>query len=89
MAGESIMAVTYGLEVKPENDPYIEISEAVNSISAAVVPGAFLVDSVPALKYVPEWMPGAGFQKKAREWKTVILKMLEIPFAASKSIIVS
>ena len=83
------MAVTYGLEVLPENDPYIEVSEAVNSISTAVVPGAFLVDSIPVLKYVPEWMPGAGFKKKAKEWKVVIRKMLEIPFAAAKSRVVS
>lgn len=31
----------------------------------------FLVDMVPNLKHIPEWMPGASFQKLARESKLV------------------
>ncbi|KAH9478027.1 Cytochrome P450 monooxygenase 98 [Psilocybe cubensis] len=85
MAGETIMSVAYGLEVKPKDDPYIRTAEqGVHPLVAAGVPGAFLVDVLPFLKYVPEWMPGAGFQTKAREWKKLALNMVEIPFAAAK-----
>ena len=56
---------------------------------AAVAPGAFLVDSIPLLKYVPSWMPGAGFKRKAEEWNSWAKNMMEIPFMAAQSAIVS
>ncbi|KAF8884723.1 cytochrome P450 [Gymnopilus junonius] len=85
MAGETIMSVAYGLEVLPKNDPYIKTAEqGVHPLVAAAVPGAFLVDILPILKYVPEWMPGAGFQKKAKEWKKLARTMIDVPFAAAK-----
>lgn len=85
MTGETIISVTYGLNVQAESDPYLEVAErAVEGFSIAAVPGTFLVDSVPILKYVPEWLPGAGFQKKAREWKNDTLKMVQAPFSAAK-----
>lgn len=37
----------------------------------AAVPGKWVVDMVPWLKYVPEWMPGASFHSKARYWKNL------------------
>lgn len=90
MSGETIMSIAYGLQVKPANDPYIKTAEqGVHPLVAAAVPGAFLVDVLPFLKYVPEWVPGAGFQKKAREWKKLARAMIEVPFAAAKENIVS
>ena len=83
------MSVAYGLEVKPKNDPYIKTAEqGVHPLVAAGVPGAFLVDVLPILKYVPEWMPGAGFQKKAKEWRKLARTMIELPFSAAKRNIV-
>ncbi|KAF8874938.1 cytochrome P450 [Infundibulicybe gibba] len=66
----TIMDVTYGIKVKEKNDPYVETVEtSLEGIVAAGVPGAFLVDFMPILKYVPEWMPGAGFKRKAAHWR--------------------
>lgn len=46
MAGEIIMAVTYGIDVLPSNDPYVTLAhEAVRTFSIAAVPGAYLVVS--------------------------------------------
>ena len=90
MAGETILAIAYGLQVQPENDPYIAIAERSNrSIDEAGKPGAFLVDSLPILKHVPEWMPGAGFQKKIKQWRSFAHAMFTMPFDAAKSKIVS
>ena len=48
MAGETIISVTYGLPIKPTNDPYIEIAEkAVHQLALVVVPGKYLVDTLP------------------------------------------
>lgn len=76
------LSLAYGLDIREDNDPYLNLSEeAVKSIGEAAVPGAFLVDVIPALKYVPEFFPGAGFKKKARIWKGMQEGMREIPYA--------
>jgi len=80
-----MMDVTYGIGVHSSDDPYIHIAkDAMHGMSVASVPGAFLVDTIPALKYVPEWVPGAGFQRKAREWRKVTRDLMEVPFAEAK-----
>jgi hypothetical protein len=87
MSGEVIVAITYGLDVQPDNDPYIDTSEeAVHMLLTTL--GSNLVDVLPILKHVPEWMPGAGFQTRAREAKRVAHKMLENPFKVAKDRIV-
>ncbi|KAJ6580679.1 cytochrome P450 [Mycena capillaripes] len=85
MAGALMMDVTYGIDVHSSDDPYIHIAKnAMHGLSVASIPGAFLVDTIPALKYVPEWVPGAGFQRKAREWRKVTRDLMEVPFAEAK-----
>jgi len=37
----------------------------LDGMGKAASPGAFLVDFIPILKHVPEWVPGASFQKKS------------------------
>jgi len=41
------------------------------------------------VKYVPEWFPGASFQKKAREWRVPVRNMLNQPYEAAKEKYVS
>lgn len=89
MAGETILSIAYGIEIQQENDPYLAVSEAgVLPLVIAGVPGAFLVDFIPLLKYVPAWFPGASFQRKAREWRKLARKMIEMPYAQAKKDIV-
>lgn len=89
MSGEVIMYITYGIEVQPQDDSYITTAEqALRSLSAAAIPGRFIVDSVPAFKYVPAWMPFAGFQRKAKEWKELASAMIHSPYEAIKDNIV-
>jgi len=85
MAGETVLSIAYGLNIQPKNDPYIKTAErGVVRLLEAIVPGAFLVDAIPALKYVPSWMPFAGFKRKAREWRKLAIAMLNVPFEAAK-----
>ncbi|KAJ6562700.1 cytochrome P450 [Mycena vulgaris] len=89
MAGALIMNVTYGIDVRSCDDPYINLAEEVmHGASVAIVPGSFLVDTIPALKYVPSWFPGAGFKRKASRWRKVTHELLEAPFAEAKRNIV-
>ncbi|KNZ75064.1 O-methylsterigmatocystin oxidoreductase [Termitomyces sp. J132] len=82
LTGTIIMSVTYGIDVLPENDPYIAIAEtAMHGMSEATIPGRFLVDFIPLLKYVPAWMPGVDFQRKAKAWRDCTMQLVENPFA--------
>ena len=51
--------------------------------------GTYLVDYIPILKYVPSWMPGASFKRKAHEWRRLSREMLESQFETVKLKMVS
>ncbi|KAF8996400.1 hypothetical protein BDZ89DRAFT_1133811 [Hymenopellis radicata] len=40
----------------------------------------FAVNIIPLLGFLPEWLPGAGFQGKAKAWTAMVLK----PFTYTK-----
>ncbi|KAJ7065515.1 cytochrome P450, partial [Mycena amicta] len=85
MAGRLIMDIAYGIKVRAEADPYIDmIEEAMHGLSVASMPGAFLVDTFPVLKYVPSWFPGAGFKRRAARWRKVTLDAVETPFEETR-----
>jgi len=81
MAGSLILNVAYGIDVRSAEDPYLKlVEESLEVLDKAAAPGAFLVDTLPILKYVPEWFPGAGFKIKAKEWRKVTMAALVTPF---------
>jgi hypothetical protein len=41
------------------------------------------------LKHIPLWFPGAGFKRKAVEWKKLVLRMVDPPFLRAKCAMVS
>ncbi|KAF8199316.1 cytochrome P450 [Mycena galopus ATCC 62051] len=85
MVGEVIISAVYGIDTLPVNDPYIALVEdAMKSFSDAMVPGRFLVDSIPILKYVPEWFPGADFKRIAREGRKLAEAVRDVPFSETK-----
>jgi hypothetical protein len=85
MSGEVIISIAYGLDVLTKDDPYIAAAEkGIYPLVVAAIPGTFLVDTFPWLKYVPSWMPFAGFQRKAKEWRELTMTMIEKPFEAGK-----
>ncbi|KAK1227701.1 hypothetical protein PQX77_009289 [Marasmius sp. AFHP31] len=64
-AAKIILSIAYGIEVLPENDPYVALAEeGVRILGTAQRPGAYLVESIPLLKYVPEWFPGAAWKRR-------------------------
>ncbi|TFK20074.1 cytochrome P450 [Coprinopsis marcescibilis] len=81
MVGAVTITIAYGLPIQARNDPYIEIAEqSLIGLAAGAAPGAFLVDSLPILKHVPAWFPGADFQRKAAVWREWTKKMVQVPF---------
>ena len=87
--GSTTLSMTYSITVRPYNDPYIEIAEeAIGAAGELVVPGAFLVDIIPILKYVPKWFPGAKFQSKAAALRKHAALMRNTTFAATEELMV-
>ncbi|KIJ35822.1 hypothetical protein M422DRAFT_261774 [Sphaerobolus stellatus SS14] len=86
VAGAIIMEVTYGIHIKPEDDPYIiNADEASRGIGEAGVPGSFMVDRLPWLRHLPDWLPGMAFKEKARKWHKITTDMKELPYQYAKA----
>lgn len=102
--------MTYGIDIALRDDALVAVAEkAMDSLSPAVVPGAFLVDVIPArehsihyttphfsilttrcaVKYVPSWMPGAGFKRKALLWSEDPKALVETAYGRVKRDMVS
>ena len=89
LVGSTTLSATYGINVRPYDDPYIAIAEeAVGAMVELVTAGAFLVDIFPILKYVPSWFPGAKFQKKAAMMRGHSERMRNATFAETKKLMV-
>ncbi|KAJ4496923.1 cytochrome P450 [Lentinula lateritia] len=83
-AAAFIMDITYGLKGE-EAEPYLPMGmAAVKSMGIGGTPGAFYVDQIPILKHIPEWFPGADFQRKAREWSDLRMNMTKSIFNVTK-----
>ncbi|KIM78610.1 hypothetical protein PILCRDRAFT_98340 [Piloderma croceum F 1598] len=84
-AAAIVLKIAYGHIVADEGDSYVALAEAAMRTSAhAGFFGTYLVDYIPILKYVPSWMPGASFKRKAREWRRLSREMLESQFEIVK-----
>ncbi|EIN04665.1 cytochrome P450 [Punctularia strigosozonata HHB-11173 SS5] len=83
-----IFKVAYGIDVRDENNKFmLKIKEALEGFAEAGVPGTFLVDRLPILKYVPDWFPGAAFKRKAKIWRKQAEEMWGAPFEEAKKLI--
>jgi len=90
LSAESVLAAAYGFEVESKFNKYISLAAAaVDPLAEAMLPGTFLVDMLPVLKYIPEWFPGASFKRKAKQWRLKTLELRDRPFEDMKRKLVS
>ncbi|KAJ2912893.1 hypothetical protein MD484_g7522, partial [Candolleomyces efflorescens] len=83
--GTVIMRTAYGFDDIRQNHSLIHIAERlILEFSEASVPGRYLVNYFPILKYVPSWFPGAGFQTRFKEIAQMSFKSLYPPFEEAK-----
>lgn len=67
--------------MKENNDPFVDLANrAMDQFSRSTATGAFMVDIIPSLAKVPEWFPGAGFKRMAREWHATLEEMASAPY---------
>ncbi|KAI6098628.1 cytochrome P450 [Pisolithus croceorrhizus] len=85
-AGAIILRISYGYRTQEGHDPLVDLAEkALDGFSRATSVGAFMVDRIPVLAYIPEWFPGAGFKRRAREWHADLQNMINQSFEFAKS----
>ncbi|KAJ7075379.1 putative monooxygenase [Mycena belliarum] len=83
--GTIIIQVTYGHYLKDENDPFLTMPlTAMDNFSKSTAPGAWLVDFIPQLQYMPVWMPGASFLSTAAKWRQIVWDTTWQPYLWSK-----
>ncbi|KAK8103562.1 cytochrome P450 [Apiospora kogelbergensis] len=82
-AGAIILKVAYGYEIEPhKEDPLVKlVDNAMDQFSKAMIPGAWMVDMIPMLRHLPDWMPGTGFKQTAKLWKATLIDTVEKPKA--------
>jgi cytochrome P450 len=82
-AGAIILKIGYGYTIEPHGrDPLVDLAdEGLDQFSKACTPGVWMVDIIPALKYLPDWLPGTGFKRTARHWKATLHAIADKPFA--------
>ncbi|KAF5722024.1 oxidoreductase [Fusarium mundagurra] len=85
-AGSVILKIAYGYTAEPfKEDILIKMAgQAMDDVTAAGVPGAFLVDILPLLRYVPGWVPGTNFKRLAKKWSSELDDLAEKPYAFVK-----
>ncbi|KAK7060428.1 hypothetical protein VNI00_001193 [Paramarasmius palmivorus] len=85
-AGRIVISVTYGLSAKTPDDLYItEAEECLGIVTRGSMPGAFMVDLIPALRHLPSWFPGVTFHKAGKEGREKIQRLVTRPFNYVKS----
>jgi cytochrome P450 len=81
MNGQVILSAAYGINVLPENDPYVAESETmVQAFVFGSTQEAALLDAIPWLIKMPSWLPVSRFKRYAREWYPLVISALKTPF---------
>ncbi|KAF9072873.1 cytochrome P450 [Rhodocollybia butyracea] len=79
-----IFELSHGHIVQDEDDPLLKMAKQVdNDYSELVIPGNFLVDVFPFLRYVPEWT-GVKFKRKAAQFRQTITEAVDWPYQQVK-----
>lgn len=74
------MSTVYNYEISGKGDNFVKAAEAaIERLAEATFAGAALVNIFPFLRHLPEWLPGCGFKKFARETKVHTDAMLNEP----------
>ncbi|KAI0764601.1 O-methylsterigmatocystin oxidoreductase [Trametes elegans] len=85
--GYTIMDVVYGVRISEESSSLLHVAENASSVfSEIVVPGRFLVQALPFLKYLPTWLPGIGFKRLAALWYDDVQALRTVPYDISEAV---
>ncbi|KAK7458752.1 hypothetical protein VKT23_009754 [Stygiomarasmius scandens] len=80
--GAILLRLSHGYITRTDgHDPVINrIEVAAKDFYHATKPGTWFVDIFPWLKYVPDWLPGAGFKRIGAKYKKTNDEQTDIPY---------
>lgn len=86
LPGSTIIRVTYGPRTAKEVENYVRLAErALDSARKALVPGAFIAEFIPLLRYIPGYIPGGQARRFADEYGPAVQAMRDKPFDEVKA----
>ncbi|KAG5350846.1 hypothetical protein C0989_009034 [Termitomyces sp. Mn162] len=70
-AGSIFLKISHGYQIDTTGpDPLVELVEkAAKEFHTATLPGEWLIDSIPCMRYLPEWWPGQHFKKVGKMFR--------------------
>ncbi|KAJ6482515.1 cytochrome P450 [Mycena sanguinolenta] len=84
-ASAIVIKVAYGYTPQDENDELLMLAnEAMDQFSEMTAVNAFAVDSIPILRFVPSWFPGAGWKNKINLYRRSLQRMTDRPYEWTK-----
>ncbi|KAI1792473.1 cytochrome P450 [Ganoderma leucocontextum] len=79
----TILKVLFDIDLSDDDNRYTgHIDAALEGFSQGLIP--ILVGLFPFLRYVPPWVPGAGFQEQFARWREASAAVRNVPFAHVK-----
>lgn len=76
-----MLETAYGHPVSSAEDEYMVFADSATAAVAEIGSiASTLADFVPILKYIPTWMPGAGFKRQALRARDMWAEMTRIPY---------
>ncbi|KAH7333640.1 cytochrome P450 [Rhizoctonia solani] len=77
----SIFQLAYGYKIQDPQDQFFQNSQqAFHNVTVAGMQANFLVNIFPAMTYIPDWFPGTGWKRTAREWRAHQIKAKTEPY---------
>ncbi|KAF8902856.1 cytochrome P450 [Mucidula mucida] len=81
LSGSIILRIVYGYDVTVKHDDYLALAEeAMRQIIETSTPGKYLVELMPFLKHLPDWVPGTGFKRQAALYRKTAEALIETPY---------
>ena len=79
-----VMGIGFGIDIKSDNDPYIQIAaDASYALGHGGAPAGTPVDFVSFLRFLPSWLVRSRSLTFARDWNWAIRALHDVPFAAA------
>ncbi|TEB26495.1 cytochrome P450 [Coprinellus micaceus] len=76
-----MLSLLYGHDVAKEDDHYLFLADvSLKAVVEAGPFGAFMVDYLPWLRFVPTWFPWTAWKRRAMVSRRWIRQALELPF---------
>ncbi|KAH9917065.1 cytochrome P450 [Fomitopsis serialis] len=83
--GGIMLEIAYGRTITAHDDSFVKLAcQAILRLTEAGSPSASLVDFVPILRYMPTWLPGSAWKRKALDVRRLMQDVMHIPYEHTK-----